>query len=199
MDPYARVAYDMGSTIRRRTPGLSKDLPLNTDVWGRPIDYRSDIGGLYDALSPVYVSTSDKAEPIDKELNRLEKYISKPSKKTNFNGIMVDLKRYPHAYAELVRLSGNEMTETTLGVPIDINGRGLKDTLNDLVTGKHPLSFDYEMRTDGSDGGKAQMIQSIVTKFQRAARDKVLKDHLDLNTEYEIKKAKTNTKYDIGF
>lgn len=198
MDPYARTAYNMAETIRRRTPTLSKDLPYNTDVWGRPISYRSGIGGLYDALSPVYVSTREKAEPIDLELNKLEKYIAKPAKKTNFNGIMIDLKRYPKAYERLVVLSGNEMTETVNGTPIDIGGKGLKDTLNDLVTGKHPLSFDYEMRTGGSDGGKAQMIQSIVTKFQNEARKKVLSEFADLETEYEIKKAKSNTKYDIG-
>jgi len=198
MDPYARTAYNMGQTIRRRTPGLSKDLPYNTDVWGRPISYRSDIGGLYDALSPVYVSSDKKQEPIDKELNKLEKYISKPSKKVNFKGISINLKKYPKAYEEYVKLSGNELTETKYGAPIDIGGKGLKDTLNDLVTGKHPLSGDYDLRTGGSDGGKAQKIQAIVTKFQQAARDVILEKHFDVQAEYEIKKTKSTQKYDIG-
>jgi predicted GNAT family acetyltransferase len=198
MDPYARTAYNMGQTIRKRTPGLSKDLPYNTDVWGRPISYRSDIGGLYDALSPVYVSSTSKQEPIDKELNKLEKYISKPSKKVNFKGISINLKKYPKAYEEYVKLSGNELTETKYGAPIDMGGKGLKDTLNDLVTGKHPLSGDYDLRTGGSDGGKAQKIQAIVTKFQQAARDVILEKHFDVQAEYEIKKTKSTQKYDIG-
>ena len=198
MDPYARTAYDMGQTIRRRTPGLSKDLPYNTDVWGRPISYRSDIGGLYDALSPVYVSSDKKQEPIDKELNKLEKYISKPSKKVNFKGVSINLKKYPKAYEEYVKLSGNELTETKYGAPIDMGGKGLKDTLNDLVTGKHPLSGFYDLGSGGSDGRKAQKIQAIVTKFQQAARDVILEKHFDVQAEYEIKKTKSTQKYDIG-
>jgi len=198
MDPYARTAYNMGQTIRRRTPGLSKDLPYNTDVWGRPISYRSDIGGLYDALSPVYVSSDKKQEPIDKELNKLEKYISKPAKKVNFKGISINLKKYPKAYEEYVKLAGNELTETKYGAPIDMGGKGLKDTLNDLVTGKHPLSDSYDLGSGGPDGDKAQKIQAIVTKFQQAAREVILEKHFDVQAEYEIKKTKSTQKYDIG-
>ncbi|MCP4881808.1 MAG: hypothetical protein GY905_14795, partial [Gammaproteobacteria bacterium] len=198
MDPYARTAYNMGQTIRRRTPGLSKDLPYNTDVWGRPISYRSDIGGLYDALSPIYVSSDKKQEPIDKELNKLEKYVAKPSKKVNFKGISINLKKYPKAYEEYVKLSGNELKETKYGSPIDSGGEGLKDTLNALVTGKHVLSGLYNLKDGGPDGGKAQMIQAMVTKFQQAAREVILEKHFDVQAEYEIKKTKTTQKYDIG-
>jgi len=84
------------------------------------------------------------------------------------------------------------------GAPVDIGGKGLKDTLNDLVTGKHPLSADYDLRTGGPDGGKAQKIQAIVTKFQQAAREIILDKHFDIQAEYEIKKTKSTKKYNIG-
>lgn len=196
-DPYVRTAYDMADAIRKRTPGLSKDLPVNTDVWGRPISYRTEMGAVYDMLSPVAYSSETKAEPIDVELNRLEKYVAKPSKKTNFDGVSINLRKYPKAYADMIMYS-NEMTEDVNGVPIDVEGGTMLETLNAVVTNKHKvLSFEYNMRTDGSDGGKAQMIQSIVTKFQTAARKKVLQEHPDVMAEYQMKQTQKNTKYNL--
>ena len=62
MDPYALEADTMLERIRSRVPGLTKRLPVRRDLWGEPIAYRSGLGAIYDAVSPIY-SRREKPRP----------------------------------------------------------------------------------------------------------------------------------------
>src|SRR5690606_31183804 len=64
MDPYALEADTMMERIRSRVPGLTKGLPPRRDLWGEAISYRSGLGAIYDAVSPIY-SSQAKESPID--------------------------------------------------------------------------------------------------------------------------------------
>jgi len=177
VDPYSREVFTMLDAIKRRTPGLSDDLPMRRDLWGRPVKYQSGLGWAYDVFSPIY-SKADNPEPIDSEMLRLEKSVSMPGKKATFRGVNVDLNNYPGAYSRYVELAGNELLHPEYGV-------GAKDLLNQVVSGEHYLSDIYNQGTDGADGTKAEMIDAILTDYRRLAREQVLEEFPEINDEIE--------------
>ncbi len=186
IDNVAREVNGMQEAIMARIPGLSDNLPPRRDAYGRQIEFGSGLGGIYDFISPVYSRSLDPT-PADAEMQRLELWISKPKRKTTIDGEKVNLNQFPAAYDDLVRLAGNEMTHDVHGAPVDLSGLGFLDAVNALVTGQHPLSAVYALEGDGPEGGKAEMILDMQRRFQRAAKEQVLRDHPDLRSTVETK------------
>ena len=176
-DPYSREVFGMLDAIKRRTPGLSDDLPLRRDIWGRPVTYQSGLGWAYDVFSPIYTKPA-KAEPIDDEMLRLGKAVSMPSKKATFQGVNIDLNNYPDAYSRYVELAGNELKHPNYDM-------GAKDLLNAVVSGEHFLSEIYDQGTDGADGTKAEIISSIVSEYRKIAREQVLQEFPEIQGEID--------------
>lgn len=174
-DPHLRDANTMLDAIKRRTPGLSQDLPLARDVFGRPISFQSGLGQIYDIFSPIY-SRRENPEPIDREVIDQGFGISKPGKAQIFQG--VDLGRYPHAYSRFLELSGNELKDPAWGL-------GAKDLLNQIVAGKHVLSRVYEIRSDGPGGGKEIYIQRIMSRYRNLAKRQLLEEFPEVRREVE--------------
>lgn len=177
VDPYSREVFGMLDAIKRRTPGLSDDLPLRRDLWGRPVTYQSGLGWAYDVFSPIYTKPA-KAEPIDDEMLRLGKAVSMPSKKATFQGVNIDLNNYPGAYSRYVELAGNELKHPNYDM-------GAKDLLNAVVGGEHFLSEIYDQGTDGVDGTKAEIIDSIVGEYRKLAREQVLQEFPEIQGEID--------------
>lgn len=180
-DPTVREAYSMMDAIMARTPGLSKDLPARLDLWGDPIKNESGLGKPFDAFSPVY-TTKPTPEPIDQEIQRLGANITMPSRNTNFNGVTINLTQYPKAYQRYVELAGNELKHPAWNM-------GAKDLLNSVVSGNHPLSAVYKLRSDGPDGGKDVFIRDILRQYRELARTQLLNEFPELDTEVSDKKA----------
>ncbi len=180
MDPYQRQVYSMLDQLKARTPGLSKDLPPRLNLWGEPLTYESGLGKAYDFFSPVYTKEGSE-EPIDAELLRLESNINMPRKRTSFNGVTVDLTQYPKAYSRYVELAGNELKHPAWGL-------GAKDLLNQIVSGEHPLSAVYRIRSDGPDGGKDIYIKDILRQYQDLARTQLLEEFPDIADQVGVKK-----------
>ena len=176
-DPYSREVFNMLDAIKRRTPGLSDNLPLRRDIWGRPVTYQSGLGWAYDVFSPIYTKPA-KAEPIDDEMLRLGKAVSMPSKKATFQGVNIDLNNYPGAYSRYVELAGNELKHPNYDM-------GAKDLLNAVVSGEHFLSEIYDQGTDGADGTKAEIISSIVSEYRKIAREQVLQEFPEIQGEID--------------
>ena len=176
-DPYSREVFGMLDAIKRRTPGLSDDLPLRRDIWGRPVTYQSGLGWAYDVFSPIYTKPA-KAEPIDDEMLRLGKAVSMPSKRATFQGVNIDLNNYPGAYSRYVELAGNELKHPNYDM-------GAKDLLNAVVSGEHFLSEIYDQGTDGADGTKAEIISSIVSEYRKIAREQVLQEFPEIQGEID--------------
>jgi len=174
-DPVMRSTTDMMDEIKNRVPGLSKSLPPRLDLWGRPISYQSGLGKAYDAVSPIYSRVEDP-EPVDSEIIRLGVDLRTPRRALSVGGVSIPLKNRPEIYSEYIELAGN-------GLKID--GMGAKDTLNAIVEGRHALSGDYEMASDGAEGGKARIIKNIVTRYRSAARAELLSRHPELIDEAE--------------
>lgn len=103
-----------------------------------------------------------------------------PSRRTSFDGVTVDLGQNPQAYARYVQLAGNELKHPAWGL-------GAKDLLNQVVTGTHPLSQIYQLRSDGPDGGKDVFVRDIVRQYRELARAQVLDEFADLRDQVDQK------------
>lgn len=178
-DPNQRYAWNLVDSIRSQTPGLSADLPPARDRWGRPRTSASGFGPWFDLLSPVG-SSQYQPEPIDLELGRLEHWVGMPGKTIGVGGVDVELAGRPREYSRFVELAGNAAK--------DPSGRGLLDTLNDLVGGKHENSPSYAELTDGPDGSKALMIDRYVRLYQELAKRQLLEEFPALRAEMERKR-----------
>lgn len=181
-DPIVREVYSMMDAIRARTPGLSKDLPPRLDLWGQPVKTESGMGKPFDAFSPVY-SREGGDNPIDKEIVRLGANIPMPGRKTSFDGVTIDLSQYPKAYSRYVELAGNALKHPAWGL-------GARDFLNQVVTGKHPLSTVYQLRSDGPDGSKDVFIRKEMNEYRDLARSQLLQEFPKLKAEVDEKKRK---------
>lgn len=179
-DPTVRMTETLIDSLKAGIPGLSKTLPAQRDLWGRPISRASGLGDFYDAVSPIYSSSTENAQPIDRELNRLELWIGKPQKELNFGGAKLSLRNRPEIHSRYVELAGNATK---------IDGMGLMDTLNALVSGKHENSPDYASLTDGPDGSKALFIEQYVRSFREAAKFELLEEYPELRAELEQRAA----------
>lgn len=179
-DPTVREVNSMGDAIRARIPGLSGDLPPRLDMWGDPITTESGFGKAFDAFTPV-TTKKPTPEPIDQELLRLEANVTGPPRKTSFNGVTVDLSQYPQAYARYVELAGNKWKHPAWGL-------GAKDLLNEIVTGNHPLSAVYQIRSDGPDGGKDVFIRDIIRQYRDGARTQLLEEFPQIADQVGVKK-----------
>lgn len=176
-DPYLRSANDLLSAMKRRMPGLSDELPPVRDLWGRPVDFRSELGTTFDVVSPIYASSHDP-EPIDEEFLRLGYFPRKPPYRTSFNGVSVNLREFPEAYSRYIELTGNELKHPTFGL-------GAMDLLNAVVTGNHSLSGQYQLRTDGPDGGKSVMLRELLLSYRDLARQQVLQEFPAIRLQVE--------------
>lgn len=189
VDPFMVEANTWVDTMKARIPGLSKDLPVRRDLWGRPMEFSSGLGVFYDAISPI-ASRRHNPEPIDKEMLRLEAYVSSPKKKVNFDGTTVDLSRFKGAYSRYMKLAGNELKHP-------VWGKGCMDYLNDVVTGKSGMAGVYKLKSDGDEGGKVDFIRSTIYDYRMKAKKQLMKEYPELREYVEQKKAAQGGKWDF--
>lgn len=186
-DPYMLEVSNIVEAMKARVPGLSKDLEARRDLWGRVISYRSGLGVLYDALSPI-ASRRESPEPIDEEMLRQEVYIKAPTRKVDFGTVTVDLSRFRGAYTRYAKLAGNEAKDLS-------SQKGCMDLLNETVQGRGYRAAEYDMLSDGPKGGKAEFIKAHVSKHQDLAKKQLLNEYPDLRAYVEEKKAQLPGKY----
>lgn len=188
-DPIVRETYSMMDAIRARTLGLSKDLPARRDFWGYPVKQESGIGKGFDAFSPVYTRPANRS-PIDDEIVKQGFNLMSPGARQTFKlpyapkgdtGVSIDMSKYPRAYSDFIELAGHKLENPRYG------GVGLKDLLNSIVTGDHPLSAVYAMGSDGPDGKKEVMLRDLVSQYRDLAKQEVLERYPALRAEVERK------------
>jgi hypothetical protein len=103
--------------------------------------------------------------------------VNLPEGRTSFGqGAVVDLHKDPQVYSRYVELAGNAYKDPAWGM-------GAHDMLNSLVSGNHPLSPVYDMKSDGPDGGKAEMIRSLMNQYRDGAKRQLLQEYPKLQEE----------------
>lgn len=167
-DPIQRETNSPMDAVLAKLPGLSDRLTPKRDLWGEEKTNESQLGKAYDALAPI-TTKGVKESAIDSELVRLGLGVERIGKKTNFDGVAVNLKDWPEVYDEYVRLSGNGLKHPAFGL-------GAKDYLDAVVSGNHPISNAYRVMSDGDDGRKAQFIKSAIVDFRELAQRQILQD-----------------------
>lgn len=126
--------------FRSRVP-WGGDLPLRRDLWGREITRASGYGMAFDLLSPIYASV-EKPDHIEKILIDNEVPISHVSRE--FQGVKMTGLEYDE-YAKLA-------------------GEMLRARMEELVADP-----EFMAETDGPDGMKSLLIQSVARKVRKLA------------------------------
>jgi hypothetical protein len=160
IDPTLRDTNSIVDGIVARTPWGSDTLPAKRDLWGRVIDLSSPYGSAYQYFSPIGVRV-ERPEPIDKELQRIGHAPQMPAKARTMHSlrgepVQIDFGHEPELYWKYVELAGN-------GAKHPMTGKGVMDTLNEMVQGKGPLGLVYKeaIRQKGWDGA-AEVIDRII-------------------------------------
>lgn len=180
-DPYQREVYSMLDEFKSKIPGLAKDLPPRRNLWGDPVPSGHD--PITNFMSPVKMADV-KHEPIDDEILKQGMNITMPDRTQTFgtrgDSIPIDMSKYPAAYSRLLQLSGHELQHPAWGM-------GLKDLLNGIVSGTHPLSAVYNMKSDGPEGGKEVMIRDLISQYRDLAKKQVLEEYPAIAQEVQEK------------
>lgn len=181
LDPYQREVYSMLDEFKSKIPGLSQRLPPRRNLWGEPIPSGHD--PITNFISPVKIA-DEKHEPIDDEILRQGFNITMPDRQQTFKSgntsVPIDMSQHPAAYSRLLELSGNELKHPAWDM-------GLKDLLNGIVSGTHPLSAVYNLKSDGPEGGKEVMIRDLIAQYRDLAKKQVLDEFPAIQQEVDNK------------
>jgi hypothetical protein len=156
-DEYLRETHNVVTAMMNTMPGLSDDLPVQRDLWGRERTYQTGLGTTYDAIMPVQTRAAG-GSAIDLEILNNGVSVTMPPRSIDVMGESVSLKNRPDIYSEFVQLAGAPAFEH----------------LNAVASGTHPDSEFYYGLTDGPGGGKAEYIKDVVSAYRSDARAQIL-------------------------
>jgi hypothetical protein len=180
-DPYQREVYSMLDEFKSKIPGLSNTLPPRRNLWGDPIPSGHD--PITNFISPVKMADV-KHTPIDDEILKQGMNITMPDRMQTFgngsNSVPVDMSKYPAAYSRLLQLAGHELQHPAWNM-------GLKDLLNGIVSGNHPLSAIYNLKSDGPEGGKEVMVRDLISQYRDLAKKQLLQEYPAIAQEVQDK------------
>ena len=162
MSPEMSATYGYLDRIKSRIPGYSADLPPRRNIFGEPVVLEGGIGP--DIMSPIYTST-DKKDPVADEIVRQKTSLSMPRRVVN------NVELSPQQYDRYVLLYSGEGLKGT-------KGKTLKDALKEMFA-----SSQYKRATDGPEGGKSLMIQSVFTAYRDAAKKQLISEDATLQAQ----------------
>jgi hypothetical protein len=175
VDPVVREAGTPMEAIQARIAVLSERLPPRRTLWGEEIRAESGLGRAYDFVSPI-ASRPEKMTPIDREIIRIGDGPERIQKRSNFSGVMVNMRHWPEVYDEYTRLAGNDYKHPAWGL-------GAKDYLNAVVSGNHPMSSVYQILPDS---GRAKFISNTVADYRKMVQMKIMQDPKFKNFAAEV-------------
>lgn len=177
LDQYIREAHTFLDKLRTSVPGLSDELPIKYDVYGRErTPTRQGVSGF---LSPVgsRIETDDK---FDNFLMESGVRIAPPTYTQSFSfgpgeTARLDLREYPRIFSEMNRLIGE------LPHP-DYNNKTLSQYLEDLTTGESNKAKQFRDFSNGPKGEKENAIRAIISDYRKQAREHLLENDPELDT-----------------
>lgn len=167
-DPVLKENFKAWDYVRGRLPGLSEGMVPARDLWGKERQPDSGMGSAYEGLSPARASQV-KVSPIDAEMTRLNMGIERIDKKSLVEGVPMNFRDWPEVYDHYVVLAGNALKHPAWHL-------GARDFLDQVVTGKHALSEQYNRLGNGPEGGKANFIRATIVEYRRMAQAAILAD-----------------------
>lgn len=172
-DQQLRQQNTIGDFFKSRLGDMAKTLTPIRDMWGRAVHKRSGLGPIYDFISPVAAKPIVK-QPINDEILRLAKSPMRGKaavprrigKNTTFMEVAVDFSEWPNVFDQYAHAAGRD--------PIELTGKPLMETLNDMVNGEGFYGQIYSNMT--SDFQKLDMIGGLVEMQRQRAQWKIYND-----------------------
>lgn len=184
IDPQMEYVFNEMDAIKARIPGLSDEVPNRLNVWGEEINTFYPGKGLdgieeraLSLVNPVYYS-KQKDAPVDRFMLQNGFTINMPQKTQNFDGVRVDLRKYPAAYHQLVKARGQEVRLIQYG---NMTMQEFFKALVDKNT-PHAISF-FSQFTDADE--QQNFINKAVSDYNKAARDIVVQNFPEVAQEIE--------------
>lgn len=201
-DPVQRHVTNAIDGLRNRVPGLSSSLPPRLDYWGQPMTYRSGLGPVYDATSPVFSRSTEDAEPIDNEFFKLDTFPDHP-KQLRVDGGSVNLRNLPEVHNRFVTLTAATKASALVkenhqalwdakkrGVIYDLDALGdltLKEALNKIVTGQSDALTQHfytptrdqpyiDSYFEADPDAKKKIIEDVTSVYRKAATLQVIRE-----------------------
>lgn len=173
----ARTPLD---AIYAKIPGLADRVIPKRNLWG---EAAVDKHGVLNVFNPMRAST-ETGSVIDMEMERLQVFPEGIGWKSSIDGVAIDFDNAPIALDEYRRLAGNGWKHPAWGL-------GLKDFLDQVVTGQHPMGQIYKLYSDGDQGGKAGFIRKAIQEYREGAGQALLNDPAfkDFRRYYDEEKA----------
>lgn len=178
IDPQMEYVFNEMDAIKSRIPGLSSQVPNKQNIWGEDIKsfYPSEKNALVataqqaaSLFNPVYYS-SKRGEPIDDFMLKNGFDIDMPDKIQAFDGVKLNLRDYPQAYHDLVKLRGQDIKLPKYG------NQNMKDFFNELVAGDTPRSITFFNHWTDAEEQQA-FINKVVKDYNDAAKKVLLQKY----------------------
>lgn len=173
VDPVMVEVNGAVDALVARTPWASKDLPAQVDLWGRERTRASGLGAAWDVLMPIR-SSDPKAEPIDRELERLRYYPERAGRDVRFAvpglpDVVLDLEAFdPRLFNAYQRAAGAAALAP----------------LNAVVSGVGPLGSRYHHLRDEA---RVDLIGDYIRDARRAAAAQLLQASPELRAEVVLR------------
>lgn len=169
LDPYVRDAQGYLELLQKSIPGLSENLRIKYDVYGRELQPGRQ--GLGDVLNPARGSVVVD-EKFDTFIRDKGFDIRMPTKQQSFDGIDVDLRKYPEVYTRMMELTG-EVKSPKHG------NKTLSETLSGLVAGE---KFRSKKFLAAGDDEQERVVRAVINDYRELARTKIIRE----NEEFRI-------------
>lgn len=189
-DPVARHTWDLMSTLQSKLPYFRKGLPPRLDFWGRPIEYKSNIGSAYDIIMPIYSSDNTKSTPVDREFMRIGYHPTVP-----YN-IHVQGARKPVSLSNRPAAKNKWITLTAKTSAIDLLSKNQDDLAGPNGNRNRPLIARmirygnrnmYQVLEDtiktnreykeADNEGKKDILSKVMKDFRKVAKIQTIREH----------------------
>jgi hypothetical protein len=192
-DDWRRAHYETLDSIEANLPMVREGLPPQRTLWGDPVPTKDAYlpfmsGKAASIVSPAALGPEpDLTEPIDKWIydnresfpheEQTQRGLAKLSRTQTYTaskGVDAQVQLTPQEYDRLQVLAGNELKDPRTGL-------GAKDYLNTLVGGASPSASQQSAWDQGSPAMKALMVQSVVAKYRRGAKEQLRSEFPDVD------------------
>lgn len=183
VDPASKQVFNMADAMKARIPGFSDKVPPRRNIWGDEINYFTPSPDIFEGgadrvmslFNPVY-SSKETDSPVDKWILHNGFSIDMPDKTQEFDGVKIDLREHPWIYDAMVKERGNGVTLVKYG------NQTMKQFFDGLAKADDPMGrhIGFYMAIGHDYQDQQNFISGVVRDYTKAARDKVMHDHVDV-------------------
>lgn len=199
-DPALESVFTMMDAVKARIPGMSASVPNRKNIWGEDIQTFYPDGNmaaqtaerLMSLVNPIYYSAA-KDSPVDRWMLKNGFEIRMPQKVQRFEGVKIDLRDFPAAYARLVELRGNGLELSTYG------NQTMKSFFENLASEEDPFGrhISFFMAFGNSYEDQQNFVNHVVGDYTEGAREQLLEEFPELGDRILAQRRNANILQDV--